>query len=545
MKVLDNTPSNGYISWQDVNISYKGQVYKIANGATDFTYIYWKYSDPLSFYGSNAFPTLGDDDLLVFLNKNGTHLTVPNTTIVDGSLIVPESIMASALSANSVTSEKILAGSISADKISANAIGADKLAANAVTAEKIAANTITVDKLNVTNIFSDSAVITKIQTDIVKTTELDAGKITTGYLNAARIASKSIDVSKLNVTELSAITANLGNITAGNIRGVNISGVNITGSTIISDGVWQTIQSRVQLGNGVITVGNSSANNTVSPVGFIVEQDGGRLHHEFGADGILFYGSAADIFKAGIYVQYEPYGNGISMVLSAQNYTAVTSKFWVRNNEARFQSTANFIDPEPNVMKAIKVSGGIATDGLYANAGSVSKNAIATNGKIYVGGEGIELSWVGGTPYIDFSRRAGVDFDMRLILETDSGLAIRSSDNIVRHKFYANGTKSGGSIEIDGKNLGMSPIDSPQVLLETIEFDVPLTETGTKVLLDTRFAKAVNCRFAVFPNNGRVIEKGADYFIIAGEGLADIRIVGERVGYAGVYFDDMTVEGVV
>ena len=370
---------------------------------------------------------------------------------------------------------------------------------------------------------------------------LDAGKITTGYLNAARIAAKSIDVSKLNVSTLSAITANLGNITAGNISGVNITGVTITGSTIISDGVWQTTQSRVQLGNGVITVGDSSANNTVSPVGFIVEQDGGRLHHEFGADGILFYGSASDIFKAGIYVQYEPYGNGISMVLAAENYTAVTSKFWVRNNEARFQSTENFIDPEPNVKKAIKVSGGIATDGLYANTGSISKNAIATNGKIYVGGEGIELSWVGGTPYIDFLRRAGVDFDMRLILETDSGLAIRSSDNIVRHKFYANGTKSGGTIEIDGKILGMSPIDSPQILIETIEFDVPLTETGTKVLLDTRFAKAVNHKFAVFPNHGEVIEKGADYFIIAGTGTADIRIVGERVGYAGVYFDDMEV----
>jgi len=357
-----------------------------------------------------------------------------------------------------------------------------------------------------------------------------------------------IQASKINlvgaVTVLSDITGNLGDITAGNINGVNISGVTITGSTIISDGVWQTIQSRVQLGNGVITVGDSSANNTVSPVGFIVEQDGGRLHHEFGADGILFYGSAADVSKAGIYVQYESYGNGISMVLAAENYTAVTSKFWVRNNEARFQSTANFIDPEPNVMKAIKVSGGIATDGLYANAGSISKNAIATNGKIYVGGEGIELSWVGGTPYIDFSRRAGVDFDIRLILETDSGLAIRSSDNIVRHKFYANGTKSGGSIEVDGKNLGMSPIDSPQVLLETIEFDVPLTADGTKVLLDSRFAKAVNYRFAVFPNNGRVIEKGPNYFIIAGTGTADIRIIGERVGYAGVYFDDMTMEGV-
>jgi len=358
-----------------------------------------------------------------------------------------------------------------------------------------------------------------------------------------------IQASKINlvgaVTVLSDITGNLGDITAGNISGVNITGVTITGSTIISDGVWQTIQSRVQLGNGVITVGDSSANNTVSPVGFIVEQDGGRLHHEFGADGILFYGSAADVAKAGIYVQYESYGNGISMVLEAENYTAVTSKFWVRNNEARFQSTENFIDPEPNVKKAIKVSGGIATDVLYANARSVNKDAIRTSGKIYVGGEGIEVVWPGGTPYIDFTRVSGADYNARIIIQSDSSLAFMFDNNsTIRHRFYANGTKSGGSIEIDSKNLGMSPIDSPQVLLETIEFDVPLTADGTKVLLDSRFAKAVNYRFAVFPNNGRVIEKGPDYFIIAGDGLADIRIVGERVGYAGVYFDDMTMEGV-
>ncbi|MBU5342275.1 phage tail spike protein [Caldifermentibacillus hisashii] len=253
---------------------------------------------------------------------------------------------------------------------------------------------------------------------------------------------------------------------------------------------------------------------------------------------------ARAIWTEGIY-------NGVNGIDIDDNRIRIYSNeslnyFSVENIESRFSTVPydQWNDPEPNVKKAIKVNGGISTDVLYANTGSISEYTIATSGKIYVGGEGIELSWVGGTPYIDFSRRAGVDFDMRLILETDSGLAIRSSDNIVRHKFYANGTKSGGTIEIDGKILGMSPIDSPQVLLETIEFDVPLTADGTKVLLDSRFAKAVNYRFAVFPNRGEVIEKGADYFIIAGDGLADIRIVGERVGYAGVYFDDMTMEGV-
>ena len=70
---------------------------------------------------------------LCFFNKNGTHLTVPNTTVVDGGLIVSESILADALAANCVTSVKILAGAISAEKIkiAAGAVGAEKIAAGA------------------------------------------------------------------------------------------------------------------------------------------------------------------------------------------------------------------------------------------------------------------------------------------------------------------------------------------------------------------------------------------------------------------------------
>lgn len=252
---------------------------------------------------------------------------------------------------------------------------------------------------------------------------------------------------------------------------------------------------------------------------------------------------ARAIWTEGIY-------NGVNGIDIDDNRIRIYSNeslnyFSVENIESRFSTVPydQWKDPEPNVKKSIKVNGGIATDGLYANAGSGSKNAIATNGKIFVGGEGIELSWVGGTPYIDFSRRAGVDCDMRIMLDSSSNLCFLSSDYRVRHRFGPDGTKTGGTIEIDGNNIGMSPIDSPQVLIETIEFDIPLTADGTKVLLDSRFAKAVNYRFAVFQNNGRVIEKGPDYFIIAGDGLADIRIVGERVGYAGVYFDDMTMEG--
>jgi phage minor structural protein len=120
----------------------------------------------------------------------------------------------------------------------------------------------------------------------------------------------------------------------------------------------------------------------------------------------------------------------------------------------------------------------------------------------------------------------------------DDGAVFIVVNGAIKHSFYASGTKSGGSIIIDGKNLGMSPIDSPQILLEYIEFDVPLTLEGTKVYIEERFLKAV-ANFSVFSNNGQVIEKGYDYFVIAGEGTADVRIIGKRAGYTDHFFEDL------
>lgn len=199
--------------------------------------------------------------------------------------------------------------------------------------------------------------------------------------------------------------------------------------------------------------------------------------------------------------------------------------------ESKF-SNGTFVDPDPNVARGLKVSQGIAVDTLKVSSQSFYHD------KVHVLKEGIEVRWPGGTPYIDFSNDGIADNDARIILENDTTLAFNFGD-FARHRFYSNGTKSGGSIVIDGNNLGMSPIDSPQVLLETIEFDIPLSLEGTKVLIDERFTKSVNGKFAVFPNNGKILEKGFNYFIISGTGIADVRIVGERIGYEGVYYDDM------
>lgn len=116
---------------------YQGTTYTITDGYTNYMYVYWLHSQPTSLVVSNTFPTLTDADCLVFLNKSGTHLTVPGSTILDGDLIVPGTILAAALAANSVTSDKIEAGAVNANAIAANAIGASAIAAGAITADKL------------------------------------------------------------------------------------------------------------------------------------------------------------------------------------------------------------------------------------------------------------------------------------------------------------------------------------------------------------------------------------------------------------------------
>jgi Siphovirus protein of unknown function (DUF859) len=110
----------------------------------------------------------------------------------------------------------------------------------------------------------------------------------------------------------------------------------------------------------------------------------------------------------------------------------------------------------------------------------------------------------------------------------------------VKHFFKADGTKTGGSIVIDGENLGMSPVDSPRILLTDLITDIELNPYGIKISLENRFAKALSS-YSIFPNNPTavIVEKGHDYFIVKGEGISDFKIEGTRIGFEGKYWDNM------
>lgn len=128
------------------------------------------------------------------------------------------------------------------------------------------------------------------------------------------------------------------------------------------------------------------------------------------------------------------------------------------------------------------------------------------------------------------------------IVQTSSAVSY-TFDGVARHIFMSNGNKIGGSYEFeDGEILGMSPVDSPQVLIMYLISDLDLDENGVVVQLDDRFVESTS-DFTVFPNNGKVISKDTDSFVIKGEGKADVQIYGLRKGNEHVFWTDMKQEG--
>ena len=130
--------------------------------------------------------------------------------------------------------------------------------------------------------------------------------------------------------------------------------------------------------------------------------------------------------------------------------------------------------------------------------------------------------------------------DNSFIRIKDGGTVEFVANGEIQHRFNDDGTKDAGTIKLDGVNYGMSPIDSPQTLIEYIEFNVEVSEFGTEIELDDKYRKSVE-NYAIFPSdsNIKIIDKQHDKFTLKGTGTVDIRIVGIRKGYSESFWGDM------
>lgn len=121
--ILSNSPTPGSIAWSDLNVVYDGVTYAIPDGDTQQTYVYWTLANPNVLQTSNSQPTLGIDDAIIFLNRNGTAINLVSSTLTDGAAIAVNTITADQIAANAITAAKIQAGAITADKLFIGSIG--------------------------------------------------------------------------------------------------------------------------------------------------------------------------------------------------------------------------------------------------------------------------------------------------------------------------------------------------------------------------------------------------------------------------------------
>lgn len=146
--------------------------------------------------------------------------------------LAASSVTTNILAASSITSSKIQAGQITATLMAADSVTTTALAAGSVTAAKIAAGTITATEIaagtiTATQIASATITGALIAAGTVTATNIAAGTITSTLLAAdavtsTAIASGAVTATKISVSNLAAISADMGSITAGTITGATI-----------------------------------------------------------------------------------------------------------------------------------------------------------------------------------------------------------------------------------------------------------------------------------------------------------------------------------
>lgn len=216
--VYNNSPVDGAIEWTGLNVQYRGQNYAVTNGYTNTKYAYWTLDYPNTLVVSNDFPTLGPDDCLLFVNRDGVAVTIPNASVVDGDIIVPGTILTNALAANAITAEKIAAGAVTSNKITTGAVTANTIAAGAVQAGNIAAGAISASAIAVDAVGARAIAAGAITSDAIV-----AGAITTAHIASAAVTANEIAAGAVTTNALQAQSVDASIIKAGSITTDHLS----------------------------------------------------------------------------------------------------------------------------------------------------------------------------------------------------------------------------------------------------------------------------------------------------------------------------------
>ena len=138
-------------------------------------------------------------------------------TAIHGGSIVTNSITAQQMAADSITSNKIATGAVAAKHIAVGSIGADHIATRSLTS----------DKLNVNSLSAISSDIGRITAGSITGTSIDGNTI-----RGNNISGNNINGNNISGGTITGATINGNNINGNNISGGTISGTTISGTTV-------------------------------------------------------------------------------------------------------------------------------------------------------------------------------------------------------------------------------------------------------------------------------------------------------------------------
>jgi len=223
----DNSPSTGYVSWNQHKVYWNGNEYVITAGNTNLKYIYWD-NQASSYSASATLPNLTDAGFIIAVNNGGLHELVWNQSIakklVGNEMIDNFAVDASKLADAAVTTAKLANAAVDNTKLANLAVDAAKLADSAVTATKIA------------NAAVGSAAIANLA---VGTAHIANGAITSAKIGDAQIVNAKIQdgaISNAKIADAAITSAKIANAAVGSAAIANAA----VGTAHIQDAAIQT-----------------------------------------------------------------------------------------------------------------------------------------------------------------------------------------------------------------------------------------------------------------------------------------------------------------
>ena len=152
-------------------------------------------------------------------------------TSIDGGSIVTNSITTKQLGADSVTANNIATGAVAAKHIAAGSIGADHIATRSLTSDKLNVNSLSAISSDIGRITAGSITGTNINGNNINGNNISGGSITGTTITGTNINGNAISGGTISGTTISGTTVNGGSVRGSVIEGGTIRGARLEGVT--------------------------------------------------------------------------------------------------------------------------------------------------------------------------------------------------------------------------------------------------------------------------------------------------------------------------